>query len=149
MVMTNGKTQNQNKMNPILKNILAVVAGIVVGSLVNMGILMISGSIAPLPEGVDPNNIDSINANIHLYEGIHFLFPFLAHALGTLAGAYLTARIAANNKMKLALVIGVFFILGGIYAAYLIKAPLWFEIMDIALAYIPMAWLGGRLATKS
>ncbi|MEZ4979370.1 MAG: hypothetical protein R2772_08730 [Chitinophagales bacterium] len=37
-------------MNPILRNILAVVAGIVVGSAINMGIIMISGSLIPPPE---------------------------------------------------------------------------------------------------
>ncbi|PKP16502.1 MAG: hypothetical protein CVU07_06700, partial [Bacteroidetes bacterium HGW-Bacteroidetes-23] len=34
-------------MSPILKNILAVVVGIVVGSIVNMAIISISGSIIP------------------------------------------------------------------------------------------------------
>jgi len=36
-------------MNPIIKNILAVLAGVVLGSAVNMGIIMISGSIIPPP----------------------------------------------------------------------------------------------------
>lgn len=34
-------------MNPILRNILAVVAGIIAGSAVNMGIIMLSSSIIP------------------------------------------------------------------------------------------------------
>jgi len=40
-------------MNPILKNILAITAGILLGSAVNMGIIMISGSIIPPPNGTD------------------------------------------------------------------------------------------------
>ena len=135
-------------MNPILKNILAVIVGIVVGSVVNMGIIMISSSIIPLPEGVDPSNIESINANIHLYGAQHFILPFIAHALGALVGAFLAAKIAATHKMKFALGIGVFFLLGGIYAATLINSPMWFKVLDILIAYIPMGWLGGKWATK-
>ena len=43
------------------------------------------------------------------------------------------------------LVIGFFFLLGGIAAAWMIPAPVWFEAADILLAYIPMALIGARL----
>ena len=49
--------------------------------------------------------------------------------------------------MKLAMVIGVFFLLGGIYASYLIPAPTWFMALDIIVAYIPMAYFGGKLVS--
>lgn len=68
-------------MNPILRNILAVIAGMIVGGMVNMGIVMISGSIIAPPDGVDPENLGSLKANIHLFQPKHFMFPFLAHAL--------------------------------------------------------------------
>lgn len=135
-------------MNPILRNILAILAGLIIGSVVNMGIVMISGSIIPLPEGVDPSNMESINANIHLYGPQHFIPPFLAHALGTLIGALAAAKLAATHKMKFALGVGVFFLLGGIYASTLINSPMWFKVLDILAAYIPMGWLGGKWATK-
>ena len=53
-------------MNPVLKNILAVIGGIAIGMGVNMGLIILSGSIIPPPEGVDPMNAESIKANIHL-----------------------------------------------------------------------------------
>jgi len=28
----------------------------------------------------------------------------------------------------------------------MLPAPMWFNVVDIALAYIPMAWIGGRCA---
>ena len=43
----------------------------------------------------------------------NFVFPFLAHALGTLAGAFVAAKIAASHKMRFALAIGFLFLLGG------------------------------------
>lgn len=136
-------------MNPILRNILAVVAGVVLGGLVNAGLINFSPSIVPLPEGVDPNDIESIKANIHLYEFKHFLMPFLAHALGTLVGAFVAAKLAVSHQMKFALGIGAFFLLGGIMAISMIPGPTWFAVMDLALAYLPMGWLGGKLGGAS
>ncbi len=40
-------------MNPIIRNILAVVGGLLLGGIVNMGIVLISGSLIPPPEGAD------------------------------------------------------------------------------------------------
>ena len=74
-------------MNPIIRNVLAVIAGLIVGSIVNMGIIAISGSIIPPPEGADVTTMEGLKATMHLFEPRHFIFPFLAHALGTLAGA--------------------------------------------------------------
>ena len=133
-------------MNPIIKNILAVITGIIVGSAVNMGLVNISGSIIPLPEGVDQTNMESLKASMHLFEAKNFLFPFLAHALGTFAGAFLAALISANHKMTFALIIGFFFLLGGIYMVFMLPSPIWFTILDLVVAYIPMAWLGGMMA---
>ena len=74
--------------------------------------------------------------------------PFLAHALGTLVGAYIAATIAVNHKMKFALVIGGWFLLGGIVNIFMLPSPIWFTVVDLAGAYIPMAYIGGKLAIK-
>ena len=72
-------------MNPIIKNILAVIAGVVFGSVVNMGIILIGGSIIPPPDGADVTTMEGLKACLHLCEPKHFLMPFLAHALGVFA----------------------------------------------------------------
>lgn len=77
-------------MKPIVRNILAVVAGMIFGSIVNMGIIMISGSIIHPPAGADVTTIEGLKASMHLFEPQHFIFPFLAHAIGTLTGGILT-----------------------------------------------------------
>lgn len=135
-------------MNPILRNILAVLTGLIVGSVVNMSIIEISGSIIPPPEGFDIRTEAGLKASMHLLEAKHFIFPFLAHALGTFIGALLTAMIAATQKIKLALLIGLFFLAGGIWMVTIIPAPIGFAIIDLLLAYIPCAWLGARLISK-
>ena len=133
-------------MNPIVKNILAVISGAILGSVVNMGIITVSGSIIPPPEGVYITTMEGLKSAMHLMEPRHFIFPFLAHALGTLVGAFLAALIAATYKMKFALLIGIFFLIGGTVNIFLLPSPTWFTILDLAGAYIPMAWMGGKIA---
>ena len=136
-------------MNKIVRNVLAIITGIILGSAVNMGIIMLQGYFIALPEGVDVTNTESLQSSMHLFEPKHFIFPFCAHAIGTLFGAYLAARIAASHKMHFALGIGIFFLIGGISMIFIIPSPIWFAILDLSLAYIPMGWLSGGLAAKS
>lgn len=134
-------------MNPILRNILAVIAGILVGGLVNGGLIFITDGMISLPEGVDPNDLESIKANIHLYKPENFVVPFLAHALGTLIGAFTAVKIAASHHKMFALVIGVFFLIGGFSMVFMIpNTPTWFMLLDLIGAYLPMGWLGWKLA---
>lgn len=135
-------------MNPIVKNILAVVAGLIAGSLVNMAIIMLSSHLVLPPQGIDTSTMEGLKEALPLFEPKHFLMPFLAHAIGTLVGAYITVLLAASHKMTYALVIGCFFLLGGITNVILLPSPTWFTVLDLAVAYLPMAWLGGRLGFR-
>ncbi len=134
-------------MNDTLRNILAVVAGIIAGWIANMGIIMLSSSIIPPPEGVDPSNMESIKASMHLFEAKHFIMPFLAHAAGSFLGALVAATIAVSNKMRFAIGMGLFTMIGGVMAAFMIPAPSWFIALDLVVAYIPMALLAGKIAS--
>ena len=135
-------------MHPILRNILAAAAGILAGMALNEGIIISSAYLVPPPEGADMMTPEGIEAAMPLLQPKHFLMPFLAHALGTFAGAYLSSLLSANNKMRIALSIGGIFLSGGLMAAYMIPAPIWFVAADLMLAYLPMAYLAGRIAFK-
>lgn len=134
-------------MNPILRNILAVLLGWLGGSIVNMGLVQIGNSILPIP-GIDPNDMEALAEVLPTLDFKYFIFPFLAHALGTLVGAILAYRIAATHKMKFAWAIGGLFLLGGIAINYMLQGPTWFTVIDILFAYLPMAWIGGKIAHK-
>ncbi|RYD98967.1 MAG: hypothetical protein EOP54_05825 [Sphingobacteriales bacterium] len=135
-------------MHPIIRNILAVLAGVLLGSLVNGGLIGLSGHIIPSPEGVDMTTEAGLKTGIHLFEPKHFIFPFLAHALGTFTGALTTVLIAANRKMSLALFLGLLFFAGGVMMVYRLPAPVWFNITDLVLAYFPMAFLAARAGSR-
>ncbi|MBK7829325.1 hypothetical protein [Nannocystis sp.] len=134
-------------MNPLLRNILAVIAGAVVCLFVNGLLISISASVIPPPDGVDPSNLASIKAHMDAFQPKHFVFPFLAHTLGSLVGAWIAAMIAASQKLTLALAVGALHLVGGIAAAFMIPAPGWFIVLDLGAAYLPMAWIGGTLGS--
>lgn len=135
-------------MNPIVKNLLAVIAGAVGGSLLNILLVNVGPMVILPPEGADITTMEGLKATMHLFEPKHFIFPFLAHALGTLLGAFLAAAIAANRKMIFAITIGVFFLAGGVTNAFMLPSPGWFLSLDLVVAYLPMGWLGGKLGSR-
>lgn len=129
-------------MNPILRNTLAAVAGVVAGSALNMALVMAGSSVVPPPEGTDLTTMEGLTAAMPLMKPVHFLMPFLAHALGTLAGAFLTCRIAVSGHLYFGLGFGLLFFIGGAMNVAMLPSPLWFNVTDLALAYFPMGYLG-------
>jgi hypothetical protein len=134
-------------MNPILRNILAVLFGWLSGSILNMGLIRTGHLVFPIKD-LDPDDMDALAQVMPTLDVKYFIFPFLAHALGTLLGATIAGWIASSQKMKFSIGIGLLFLLGGIWVNYVIPGPVWFTIADIAIAYLPMAWLGGKMAQK-
>ena len=130
----------------ILRNILAVIAGATIGSIINMGIIELGPLIISNPEGFDNSTMEKLAETMHLLGPANFITVFLAHGLGTLAGAFVAAKIAASKQQVFAMVMGAWFLIGGIAAVYMFPAPTWYNIVDLALAYIPMAWIGWKLA---
>jgi len=135
-------------MSPILRNILAVIAGIVIGGIVNSSIISLGPHVISAPEGVNPNDIESIKSNVHLYGAKHFIVPFIAHAFGTLAGVFIMMKIAVSNHRTLALIIGGVFFFGGVMMAYILPEFWMFSIVDLLFAYFPVAILGWMAAGK-
>ena len=135
-------------MPNLLRNVLAIFAGIAIGGGVNMALITLSPSLIPPPAGVDVTNAESLSKAMHLFEPRHFVMPFLAHAVGTLAGALAAYLIAATYRAQIAYVIGVVFLCGGLAASFMIPAPTWFIALDLLAAYVPMAWLSIQIGTR-
>ena len=134
-------------MPKTIRLILATLAGFVIGSLVNMGLITLSGHAIPPPVGADVTTTEGLKASLHLFEPRHFIFPFIAHALGTLVGAYVATLLAPGRTSGPAWVVGALFLLGGIAAVAMLPAPVWFSAVDLVFAYLPAAWLGRWLAS--
>jgi hypothetical protein len=135
-------------MPNVLRNALAVLAGLVIGGGVNMALIALSPSLIAPPAGVDVSNAESLAKAMHRFEPRHFVMSFLAHAVGTLAGALAADLIAATYNSRIAYVIGAVFLCGGVAASFMIPAPAWFIALDLLVAYLPMAWLAIRIGRR-
>ncbi len=133
---------------PLLRNLLALVIALVAGAVVNLSLVALGPSVFPPPAGVDVTDPAKLADSVHLFQPRHFVFPWLAHAAGSLVGAFLVHLLAASRRWPLAWGVGGFGFAGGLMAASMIPAPAWFIALDLLGAYMPMAWLGGRLAER-
>ena len=139
-----------------LRFILSLVFGLLVGAVVNGSIVNLGMLLFPFPEGVNFETKEGLS----LFENLpikYYIFPFLAHALGTLSGCIVALLFVRKWAKWSIYIIGYCFFVGGVMAGQRNNAPLWFDILDWSLAYLPMAWLasqsnlfkkGQRLAPK-
>jgi len=128
-----------------LRNILALIAGLLGGMIANSTILSGITSLIPLPVGTDTSSMEGLAAAIPQFSPEHFVAPFAAHALGTLIGCIIALWIGTGPSFRLVLPISLFFLTGGIFMVYYLDAPLWFDIIDLVIAYLPMGWLATQI----
>ena len=126
-------------MKQTLKNIGIIILGIIIGMIVNIGLIILGGTIFVLPENFEPMN--AMNWDIK-----YFIFPFLAHSIGTLSGAFVVTKLSKKYNIIMPLIVGLYFLSGGIYMVTIFPAPTWFISLDIIVSYIPMALLGWKIS---
>lgn len=125
-----------------------LLVALILGSFANMGLIIAGGKLIPPPPGANVLTMEGLKASIHLFQAQHFLFPFLAHAIGTLVAVFVVAWMMPTRNGFFAAIVGACFFLGGLLNAIYIPAPVWFIALDLLFAYFPMAWLGLRFAPK-
>ena len=125
----------------IVKSTLAVLAGLI--------FIFISHSLADFileSTGVFPSPNDG------LHDTWMLLLALAYRVALSVAGCWLTAKLAPQDPMKHSLIlgfIGVFLgAIGAAIAAQMNLSPIWYPIALIALT-LPCAWLGGKLATRN
>jgi hypothetical protein len=83
----------------------------------------------------------------------HFISPFAAHASGTLVSAILLTWLLKATSKNLSLIAALIFFAGGLYMVIILPSPLWFDMLDLSLAYFPMGllgyWIGRKIVEKT
>ncbi len=126
-------------MKQIFKNIAIIILGIIIGMIIISGIHFLEGLVFVKPENF--NHMNAMNWDLK-----YFIFPFLAHSIGTLSGAFIASKLLRGNNIIIPLTVGVFFLWVGIYMVMIIPAPIWFISLDLILCYITMALLGWKIS---
>lgn len=135
-------------MSSIGRSILAIVAGLVVGSVLIFAIqaLNVYWLFRP-PPGLDFSNEEAMKAYMENLPTEAFLVVLLSYAVGTFAAGWLAARLARRAASLHGLIIGILFLVAGILNLRSIHHPQWFAWVVLPL-YLVMALLGAATARR-
>ncbi len=131
-------------MNPNLKRVLAVFAGIVLGFFIVFAWEAIGYRLFPPPPGI---NLDQLTPE-QMMQALPFgakLWVVAGWGVATLAGSLLAARI--SGVATSGWIVGVFFLISTVANLFSLPHPAWMWIAGIALP-MPIAWMGGKLGAK-
>ena len=136
-------------MWPVLRTILAVIAGFIAASAVMMVVETINGRVfypelAKMMEGVtDPEKIRALMAKAPVAAMGVVIFGW---ALGSVAGGFLTTLISQKPRGP-ARVLGILLTLAGIANNLMLPPPAWFWIATLVV-FLPATYLGSRLVRQ-
>ena len=111
-------------MKKTILNLFVFVVCVLTGGMLNGVIVKYSSAIIPPPIGFDLRTEEGLKAAMQVMEPKHFIMPFLAHALGTLVGAFLVTLFIKERKLFRALLVGFLFFLAGTYMVFILPSPL-------------------------
>lgn len=137
-------------MQPVIKSIVAVVAGFVTASIVMMIVEWFNGNVlypglAESAAGVTDR--DTIRAIMAAAPVGAFLVVLVGWLLGGLSGGWVTGKIADQSIPAHGLALGVLLTLAGVMNNLMLSPPTWFWVASM-LVLVPAAYQGARLAAK-
>ena len=130
-----------------MRNVFAVIVGLVIGMVANMALIMLNAVFYPMPEGMDMNDYEQLNAHIATLPTLAFILPLLAHLSQAFVGGWFAARLGKSRPIRLAMIVGVLSLVGGGANFYLLPdAPKWMMI-ELPL-YLVLAFVAGRMVAS-
>ncbi|HEX7926288.1 MAG TPA: hypothetical protein VF678_01780 [bacterium] len=131
----------------MVRNLLAALAGFLLGGLVIAAVQYVNALIYPLPPGTDlhkPEDVAKMMATIPL--GALWMVE-ASYAFGSLVAGFIVGKIARARAEYLAIVVGVVYTGFNLVNLVQIPTPLWLAMLTTA-TFLPLTWLGARLATR-
>lgn len=132
-------------MHPVMRSVLAVVAGLGLSVAVVGGVEALSSRLYPLPEGLDYNDRATMSAAISQLPAGAFVAVLVAWGLGALAGSF--AAVYVSGRAALGYLIGVLLGAAAIANLLIIPHPLWMWVGAAIL--IPLGTLIGVKKTNA
>lgn len=130
-----------------MRNVLAVVLGMVVGMAANMAIIELNNRyLFPAPEGLDMADFEQVRAHVATLPVAAVLVVMAAHLSQALFGGAVAARLARSSPITMAMWVGVLSMIGGIAAFAMIGGPTWM-LVELPL-YLVVAFVAGFFAAR-
>jgi uncharacterized protein YacL len=130
------------------KTIFAIIGGLVSASIGMMIVQSIGHYVYPLPDGIDPSDVEQLKAYIKTAPLGAFWFLLLSYSVGSLIGGIVTSYIDQKSKFRNGLIIGVLLSIAGLVQLMTIPHPFWFAILSECL-YIPFVLIGIFIIPKT
>jgi len=127
----------------MIRNICAVLVGLVAGMAVNMLISVLAMQLYPMPDGVGFGDAEAMPAYFESLPATAFLIVMLAHLGQAFVGGGIAAIISRNASLLVALIVGSLSLMAGLYNMMSLPHPAWMWV-EIPL-YLVAAWAAGRL----
>jgi len=130
-----------------MKNIFATIIGFFVASAtVYIFETIIGHTMFPLPEGVDPMDMEWIKDNMDKIPMGSKIFVVIAHFAGIIAGMFMAAQISRKSMVP-SYIVGVLMLAATFATIFILPKELWFTISD-AVFVLAGYLIGKHLASK-
>jgi hypothetical protein len=134
-------------MPAIVRSILAVIAGVLLGFVTVTITDMIVHRLYPLPPGVDPMDPAAVAAAIPGMPTMTFVLLALGWVLAAAVAAYTAARIANRSPMACGLAAMALLLLATLLNLRTLPHPTW--MWGAAIVFIPLAgWLAAKRGSQ-
>lgn len=130
----------------MVRSIFAVVIGMLVATTVMLGLEFVAAWLVPLPAGELGDEAD-LAARVAAAPLGKLAWVLAGWLVAAFAGGWVAARLSRVHRRPAALAVGALIVLGVAINVWLLPHPLWMILAGLA-APLPLAWLGGRLATR-
>lgn len=131
----------------MLRNILAIIAGLAAGIVVIFIMEFVGHGIYPPPAGFDPTD-EAAMENVMMQAPVGaLLMVILAYILGSFAGGFVASQLSRSAPLRNAIIVGILLLIAGVVNVFMIPHPVWYLVLSMAV-YLPFAYLGGKLGLK-
>lgn len=131
----------------MLRNIGAVIVGLVVGNVWNMALIMLNGKVLfPMAEGTDMQDPEQMKAYIATLPAQAFAMVLAAHVGQAGIGGWIAARLGVSRPMLLSGVVGAVTVAAAVYTQTALEGPAWMWV-DVPLI-VAATWYAGHAETK-
>ena len=123
------------------RNIGAGIAGVVIAMLSVWLVQMVGHAVYPLPDGLDPKDMEAMKAYVETLPVGAFLFVIASYFVGTTAGTCAACAIGTMLPRVFAIFIACLMLIGTAMNVAMIPHPTWFIVVAV-IAIVIGAGLG-------
>ncbi|WP_350293991.1 hypothetical protein [uncultured Croceitalea sp.] len=128
----------------MIRNILAVLAGVVAAVIIFIIAESINGSLHPIPTDLDFSNTEAVKSFYENQPILFWLVVLFGWAIGSFVCGFLIKLISKTDKILLPIIAGIPLTLSAVANFFALPHPTWFIIVALLL-FIPFVLLGHQV----